>query len=50
MDDDKYKNFFYNKDNLESIYATLKGDEKELQRKHIKHLIQNFEGVEYEGI
>ncbi len=47
--DDEYKNFFFNKEYLESIYNVLKGDEKELKREVIKNYIETVEGVEYEG-
>lgn len=48
--DDEYKNFFFNKEYLESIYNVLKSDEKELKRETIKNYIETIEGVEYEGI
>ncbi len=48
--EDNYKSFFYNSENLESIYNLLKGDEKELKRDNIKKLIQMIEGTEYEDV
>jgi len=48
--DDEYKNFFFNKEYLESIYNVLKSDDKELKRETIKNYIETIEGVEYEGI
>ena len=50
INDDKYKKFFYNKENLENIYNILKGKDKQLKKETIKRLIQNFEGVEYDDI
>lgn len=49
MSDDLYKSFFYNTENLDSIYNILKGNEQKLTRLHVKKLIQDYEGVEYEG-
>ena len=48
--EEKFKNFFFNTENLENIYNILKGDEKQLKKETIKKLIQDFEGVEYEEI
>jgi hypothetical protein len=48
--DEEYKNFFFNKEYLESIYNVLKGDDKELKREALKNYIETVEGVEYEGI
>ena len=49
MNDEKYKKFFYNNENLENIYNILKGEEKELRKENVKKLIQDFEGIEYVG-
>ena len=46
--DEKYKKFFYNTENLENVYNILKGDEKQLKKETVKKLIQDFEGVEYD--
>ena len=43
--DDEYKNFFFNKEYLESIYNVLKGDEKELKREVIKNYIETIKSV-----
>ena len=48
--DEKYKKFFYNTENLENVYNILKGDEKQLKKEHVKKLIQDFEGVEYDEV
>ena len=48
--DEKYKKFFYNTENLENVYNILKGDEKQLKKETVKKLIQDFEGVEYDEI
>ena len=48
--DEKYKKFFYNTENLENVYNILKGDEKQLKKETIKKLIQDFEGVEYDEV
>ena len=48
--EEKFKKFFYNTENLENIYNILKGEEKQLKKETIKQLIQDFEGVEYEEI
>jgi hypothetical protein len=48
--DEKYKKFFYNTENLENVYNILKGDEKQLKKEHVKKLIQDFEGVEYDEL
>ena len=48
--DEKYKKFFYNTENLENIYNILKGEEKQLKKETVKKLIQDFEGVEYDEI
>ena len=50
INDDKYKKFFYNTENLENIYNILKGEDKQLKKETIKRLIQDFEGVEYDDI
>ena len=50
INEDKYKKFFYNSENLENIYNILKGDEKQLKKETIKKLIEDFDGVEYEEI
>ena len=50
INDDKYKKFFYNKENLENIYNILKGKDKQLKKETIKRLFQDFEGVEYDDI
>ena len=50
VNDEKYKKFFYNTENLENIYNILKGEEKQLKKETIKKLIQDFEGVEYDEI
>ena len=50
MNDDKYKKFFYNNENLENVYNILKGDEKQLKKETVKKLIQDFEGVEYDEL
>jgi hypothetical protein len=47
--EDNYKSFFYNNENIESIYLLLKGDEKELSKENLKKYIESFEGIEYEG-
>ena len=47
--DEEFKNFFFNKEYLESIYNVLKGEEKELKREVLKSYIENVEGIEYEG-
>lgn len=49
-DDNKYKKFFYNNENLENVYNILKGDEKQLKKETVKKLIQDFEGVEYDEL
>ena len=48
--DEKYKKFFYNTENLENVYNILKGDEKQLKKETVKKLIQDFEGVEYDEV
>ena len=48
--DEKYKKFFYNTENLENIYNILKGEDKQLKKEAVKRLIQDFEGVEYDDI
>ena len=48
--DEKYKKFFYNTENLENIYNILKGEEKQLKKETVKKLIQDFEGVEYDEV
>ena len=48
--DEKYKKFFYNTENLENIYNILKGEDKQLKKETVKRLIQDFEGVEYDDI
>ena len=48
--DEKYKKFFYNSENLENIYNILKGEDKQLKKETVKRLIQDFEGVEYDDI
>lgn len=48
MNDEKYKKFFYHKENLENVYNILKGDSKYLKKEGVRNLIQDFEGVEYE--
>jgi hypothetical protein len=48
--DEKYKKFFYNTENLENIYNILKGEDKQLKKETVKKLIQDFEGVEYDEI
>ena len=48
--DEKYKKFFYNTENLENVCNILKGDEKQLKKETVKKLIQDFEGVEYDEI
>jgi hypothetical protein len=50
INEDKYKKFFYNTENLENIYNILKGEDKQLKKETVKRLIQDFEGVEYEDI
>ena len=50
INDDKYKKFFYNSENLENIYNILKGEYKQLKKETVKRLIQDFEGVEYDDI
>jgi len=50
INEEKYKKFFYNSENLENIYNILKGEEKQLKKETIKKLIQDFEGVEYDDI
>ncbi len=50
INDDKYKKFFYNSENLENIYNILKGEDKQLKKETVKRLIQDFEGVEYDDI
>ena len=50
MNDEKYKKFFYNNENLENVYNILKGDEKQLKKETVKKLIQDFEGVEYDEL
>ena len=50
QNDEKYKKFFYNTENLENIYNILKGEEKQLKKETVKKLIQDFEGVEYDEI
>jgi hypothetical protein len=47
--DEEFKNFFYNKEYMESIFNMLKGEDKELKRENIKKYIESLEGVEYEG-
>jgi hypothetical protein len=39
--DEEFKNFFFNKEYLESIYNVLKGEEKELKREVLKSYIEN---------
>jgi hypothetical protein len=46
---DDYKNFFYNKENLESIYNILKGDDKELSKKAVKNYISKTENCTYKS-
>ena len=48
--DEKYKKFFYNTENIENVYNILKGDEKQLKKETVKKLIQDFEGVEYDEV
>ena len=48
--DEKYKKFFYNTENLENIYNILKGEDKQLKKETVKRLIQDFEGVECEDM
>ena len=48
--EEKYKKFFYNSENLENIYNILKGEDKQLKKETVKRLIQDFEGVEYDDI
>ena len=36
MNDEKYKKFFYNNENLENVYNILKGDEKQLKKETVK--------------
>ena len=48
--DEKYKKFFYNTENLENIYNILKGEDKQLKKETVKRLIQDFEGVEYKDM
>ena len=50
INDEKYKKFFYNAENLENIYNILKGEDKQLKKETVKRLIQDFEGVEYDDI
>ena len=50
INEEKYKKFFYNTENLENIYNILKGDEKQLKKETVKKLIQDFEGVEYDEV
>ena len=50
INDEKYKKFFYNTENLENIYNILKGEDKQLKKETVKRLIQDFEGVEYDDI
>ena len=50
QNDEKYKKFFYNTENLENIYNILKGEEKQLKKETVKKLIQDFEGVEYDEV
>ena len=50
QNDEKYKKFFYNTENLENIYNILKGEEKQIKKETVKKLIQDFEGVEYDEI
>lgn len=50
MNDEKYKKFFYHKENLENVYNILKGDCKYLKKEAVRNLIQDFEGVEYEEL
>ena len=50
INDEKYKKFFYNSENLENIYNILKGEDKQLKKETVKRLIQDFEGVEYDDI
>ena len=50
VNDEKYKKFFYNTENLENIYNILKGEDKQLKKETVKRLIQDFEGVEYDDI
>jgi hypothetical protein len=47
--DEDYKKFFYNNENIESMYMLLKGDEKELRKENFKKYLESFEGIEYEG-
>ena len=47
---EKYKNFFYDTNNLENVYNLLKEDDKELKKETIKNLIEEYEGVEYQDI
>ena len=50
INDEKYKKFFYNTENLENIYNILTGEDKQLKKETVKRLIQDFEGVEYDDI
>ena len=50
INDEKYKKFFYNSENLENIYNIVKGEDKQLKKETVKRLIQDFEGVEYDDI
>ena len=50
QNDEKYKKFFYNTENLENIYNILKGEEKQLKKETVKKLIHDFEGVEYDEV
>jgi hypothetical protein len=49
MNDD-YKGLLNNEEYLESVYTTLKGEEKELKRETVKAIIEKLTGVEYESI
>ena len=42
INEEKYKKFFYNSENLENIYNILKGEDKQLKKETIKRLIQEF--------
>jgi hypothetical protein len=49
MNDD-YKNLLCNEEYLESVYTTLKGDDKELKRESVKGMIEKLTGLDYESI
>ena len=45
-----YKNLLCNEEYLESVYTTLKGDDKELKKETVKAMIEKLTGSEFESI